>query len=95
MDSAHAGKMLDGFGKFRDSFIRVAVLDAIAHTVVQMALQHNLADLMQGAFGGVDLHKDVLTGDILIHHFIDSVHLSDDFFQSAVKVHPVLGRQAL
>ena len=76
--------MLDGFGEFRNGLIGISVFDAVTHTVVQMSLQYDLPDFVQSTFGGIDLDQDILTGNILVHHFINGLELTDDFFQPAV-----------
>ena len=84
--SAHAGKVLDGLGKVGNGFVCVAVLNAVPHAVVQMPFQHDLAHFVQSAFHCVDLDEHVFAGHVLIHHFIDGVDLTGNFFQPAVKV---------
>jgi hypothetical protein len=70
--------VLDRFGKVRNRLIRVAVLNPLADTVVQVAFQDDLPDLMQCALCGIDLDKDILAGDIFVHHFINSLDLAYD-----------------
>ena len=80
----HVCKSLDGLGEVGDGLVGVAVLDAVADTVVDVPFQNDLSDLVQGGLGGVDLGEDVLAGDVLIDHAVDGLHLSDNFFQAAV-----------
>ena len=62
------------------------MLDAVPDAVLQVALQHHLARLVQGGFGGVDLGQHVLAGHILVHHAVDGLDLADDLAQAAVEV---------
>lgn len=45
--SCHVGKAFNRFCKVLDGLVRVPVFDPIAYTVLDMALQNNLADLVQ------------------------------------------------
>lgn len=78
--------MLYRLGKIRNRLFRVAVLDALPDTMVQMTLQNDLPHLMQGAFCGVDLDEDLFTGDVLIHHFVDGFDLPQDLVQPSVQI---------
>ena len=80
----HVCKPLDGLGEVGDGLLGVAVLDAVADTVVDVPFQNDLSDLVQGGLGSIDLGEDVLAGDVLIDHAVDGLHLSDNFFQAAV-----------
>ena len=84
--TSHVGKAFNGFGKAFDRAVDVAVLDSVANTVVDVSFEHNLAAAMQRRFGGVDLHEDILAGNVLIDHAVNSLNLSDDFFEPAVKI---------
>ena len=83
---AHIREALDGFGEIFDRFIRVAVLDAVADAVLDVALEHDLAAAVQRRFGRVELRKNVLAGDVLVDHAVDGLHLTDDFFEPAVQI---------
>jgi hypothetical protein len=48
--------------------------------------QNDLPNLVQGAFGGVDLEKDLLTGHDLIDHLVDRPDLAHDLIQTTVQV---------
>ena len=78
--------MFDGFRKFGHGRIGIALSDAVAHAVLKMAFEDNLANLVKGAFGCIDLHEDVLAGDILVDHAVDGLHLTDDLFEAPVKI---------
>jgi hypothetical protein len=78
------------FGKVGYGLIGVTVFDPFPDAMVQMTLQNNLSDLMQGAFYRVYLDKDVFAGDILINHFINRLNLTGDFvepFMQIARVH--------
>ena len=78
--------MLDRFGKALDRLIRVAVLDPVADAAADMPLQHDLAAAVERRFGDIDLRQHILSGDILVHHAVDSLHLPDDLFQTAMQI---------
>ena len=82
--ATYIGKPLHRFCKALDGFVCISVFDAVAHTVLDMAFQHNLPALMQGRFRRVDLGKDILAGNVLIHHAVDGLHLPDDFPEPAI-----------
>ena len=56
------------------------MFNAIADAVLDMSFQNHLAAAMQRRFRCVQLGKNILTGNILINHFIDGPHLADDLF---------------
>ena len=76
--------MLDRFGKALDRLIRVAVLDPVADAVADMPLQHDLAAAVECRFGNIDLRQHILSGDVLVHHAVDS--LPNDLFQTAMQI---------
>ena len=76
--NSNIGKSFDRFGEILYGLIRVPVLNAISDTVLNMALQHHLTGLMQGRFRCVDLRQNIFTGNILIDHPVDGLHLADD-----------------
>lgn len=78
--------MLHRFREIRDRFVGVPVFDPFPDTMVQVALQNDLPNLMQGAFGRIDLNQDILAGNILVDHFIDRLKLPDDFIQASMQV---------
>ena len=41
---------------------------------------------MKRTLGGIDLHEDVLAGNILINHAVDGLNLADDLFEAPVKI---------
>ena len=84
--SSHIGEALHRLGKALNGLVRVPVLDAVPHAVLDMPLQHHLAAPVEGGLGRVDLGQDVLTGDVLVDHPVDGLHLSDNLLQPAVQV---------
>lgn len=82
----HVGEALDGFGEVGDGFIRVAVLDAVAHAVLDMPLKHHLTAAVQSAFRRVDLREYILAGHVLLDHAVQRLHLTDDFPEAAMQV---------
>lgn len=50
--SAHIGEALHGFCEVFDGFICVAVLDAVAHDVLDVPLKYDLAAAVQSGFCG-------------------------------------------
>ena len=78
--------MFDRRGELLDGLVGVAVLDSFAHAMVEVAFEDDLAALVQGAFGGVDLHEDVFARDVFVDHFVDRVDLSYDFAEPSVKI---------
>ena len=55
--SAHVRKALDRFRKALDGLVRVAVLNAVAHAMTDMPLEHDLAADVQRGFCGAVLVK--------------------------------------
>ena len=84
--SAHVREALHGLREVFNRLIGVAVLDPVAHAMLDVPLEHDLAAAVQGGFGGVDLREHVLTRDILVDHPVDGLHLADDLFESAVQI---------
>lgn len=75
----HICEPLHGFGKIRNGLIRVAMLDTVAHTMLDMSFQDHLSGLMQSRFGGIDLCKNIFAGNILIDHAVNRLYLTNDF----------------
>ena len=82
----HVGEALYGYGKVIESFIYVSVFNAVPYAVLDMALQDNFPAGMERRFCGIDLRKDIFTGDILIYHPVDRLNLPDNLLEAAVKV---------
>ena len=82
----HIGEPLNCHCKISDGFIRIAMLNSIADTVLDMPFQNHLPRLMEGGFGCIDLRQNILSVYFFIVHAIDSLHVADDFFQAAVEV---------
>lgn len=76
--------MFECLGEFSDSLIRISMLNAIAHTVVQMSFQNDLPYLVQGVFGRVYLNQYIFAGYVLVDHFIDRLDLPQNFLDSSV-----------
>ena len=68
------------------SITNIPMLNAVFYTMVYMTFQNNLAHFVKSGLCRVDLGEDILTGDIFVDHPVDRLNLSDDFFQTAVKV---------
>ena len=71
-------EMLQRLGEVLDDFIRVPLLDAIAHAMPQMPFENHQPYAMQRAIRRVYLRQDVLARHILVYHLLDAVQLSDD-----------------
>ena len=87
--SAHVRKALDRLRKVLDRFVRVAVLDAVTHAVLDVPLENDLAAAVQRGFGRIDLRKNILARDVLVHHAVNGLHLTDDLFEPTVHVETV------
>ena len=72
--------------KLYNRLIRISVLDAVAHAVLDMALEDNLSYFMKCRFYRIDLRQYILARHVLIHHTFDRLHLTDDLFQVTVKI---------
>jgi hypothetical protein len=72
--------------KFGDSFFSVPMLKAVPDAVVQVSFQYYLPHLVQGTLGGVNLHQNIFTGNVLIYHFVYRGKLPDYFFHPAVQI---------
>ena len=79
-------KRSTAFVKFSIVLSASAVFNAVADTVLDVPLQHDLSAAVQRGFRGVDLRQNILTGHILVNHAVDGLHLSNDFFQTAMQV---------
>lgn len=79
----------EAFDRLREALyrlVRVAVLDTVAHTVVDVSLEDYLPDAVERGLRGVYLREHVLARDILVHHPVDGLYLPDDFIEPSVKV---------
>jgi hypothetical protein len=76
--------MFYSLGKISYGFVRVAVLNALADTMVQMSLQNNLPDLVQRALDRIYLNKHILARYVLVYHFFDRRQLTLDFVYPSV-----------
>ena len=74
-------KAFDRLGEALDSLVRVAMLDPVAHTVLNVTFKYNLPHPVQRRLRGVYLSEHVLAGDVLVNHTVNSLHLSDYLFQ--------------
>ena len=54
--------------------------------MADMPLQHDLAHLVQCGLGGIELGKHIFTGNVLVNHPVDRLHLSDDFLEAAMQI---------
>lgn len=48
--------------------------------MMEVALQNDLSHSVERRFGRIDLGQHIFTGDILLHHTVNRLHLSDNFF---------------
>ena len=62
------------------------MLNAIADTVFDVPLKHDLSAAVKCRFGGVDLGEDILARYVLVDHPVNGLYLTNDFFQTAVQV---------
>ena len=65
----HICKPLHSLRKLCNHLIRISVLDAVAHAVLDMALEDNLSYFMKCRFCRIDLRQDILARHILIHPY--------------------------
>lgn len=65
----HICKPLHSLRKLCNRLIRISVLDAVAHAVLDMALEDNLSYFMKCRFCRLDLRQDILARHILIHPY--------------------------
>ena len=72
--------MLYRFGKIRDGFIRVAMLNPLTDTMVQVAFQNDLANLLQCTLCRIDLPPLYPMGYKIFYHvlFVPSTDSSVD-----------------
>ena len=56
------------------------------NAMMEVTLQNDLSHSVERRFGRIDLGQHIFTGDILLHHTVNRLHLSDNFFQSSVQV---------
>ena len=80
------GKALHSLGKALDSLFRVSVLNAVPDAVLDVPLQNDFSASVQSGFCGIDLGENILAGHVFVHHPVNGLYLSDDFFQPAVQV---------
>ena len=79
----------EAFDRLREAFyrlVRVAVLDAVAHAVVDVPLEDYLPDAVERGLRRVYLREHVLARDVLVHHPVDGFDLAYDFIEPSVKV---------
>lgn len=60
--SIHAGKILNGFGKFINRCLCVTVFDAVFDAVLQVPFEHHLPHFLNNALDGINLDQNVLAG---------------------------------
>ena len=84
--SRPAGGVLHGVRKFFDRLFGVTIFNAFLDTMLQMPFQNNLSHTMYRALYCVDLNKDFFAGHILIHHFVDRLHLTENLIETSVKI---------
>lgn len=77
--SIHAGKILNGFGKFINRCLCVTMFDAVFDAVLQVPFEHHLPHFLNGALDGINLDQNVLAGHVLVDHAVNRLDLSLDF----------------
>ena len=77
--SGHIRKPLYCFCEIFNRLVRVAMLNSITDAVFDMSLQNHLTAAMQRGLGCINLGQDIFTGNILIDHAVNRLHLTDDF----------------
>ena len=58
----------------------IAVFNSISHTMPDMTFQNHFAAAVKRRLRRIDLRQNILTGNILVHHPVDRLHLTDDLF---------------
>ena len=48
--------------------------------------QYDLPHLMQGGLGGIELRKNIFTGNVFVNHPVDCLHLSDNLLEAAMQI---------
>lgn len=64
--SNHVGKPLNRLGEARDRLFRVSVFKSVPDTMADVPLQYDLPHLMQGGLGGIELSKNIFTGNVFV-----------------------------
>jgi hypothetical protein len=41
---------------------------------------------MQGGLGGIELRKNIFTGNVFVNHPVDCLHLSDNLLEAAMQI---------
>lgn len=70
--------MLQCLGEVLNRRVGVALLNTLAYAVAEMSFKDDKANTVQRAVGSTELGKDVLAGNILAYHLLNTVQLSDD-----------------
>lgn len=95
---SHIGKTLYCLSKILYSLVGVAVFNSISYTMADMSLKDKLTAFVECRFCGVDLRQNILTGNVLIYHSVNRLHLTDNsaksFVQSLV-IHTVFHKKSL
>ena len=84
--SNHVGKPLNRLGEARDRLFRVSVFKSVPDTMADVPLQYDLPHLMQGGLGGIELSKNIFTGNVFVNHPVDCLHLSDNLLEAAMQI---------
>ena len=83
---AHIGKPFDRLGETLDRFVGIAVFNTVSHAMFDMALENNLAALVQGGFCSINLREHVFARDVFVDHAVNRLHLTDDLLKPAMQV---------
>ena len=54
--------------------------------MLDVPLENDLAAAVQRGFGRIDLRKNILARDVLVHHAVNGLHLTDDLFEPTVQI---------
>ena len=84
--SIHICKALDCLCEVLDCLLCIPMFDAVPDTVLYMTFENNLAAAMKGRLCSVDLGEQIFAGNVLVHHTVNCLYLSNNLFQSPVKI---------
>ena len=54
--------------------------------MLDVPLQNHLSHFVERRFRRIDLGQDILAGNVLLHHAVDSLDLADNLLQSAMQI---------
>ena len=65
---------------------RAIVSSGSPDTMADVPLQYDMPHLMQGGLGGIELSKNIFTGNVFVNHPVDCLHLSDNLLEAAMQI---------